>query len=190
MALGPAFLGLRAELIRLGELLRAVRREARSKCPDREHCVPTRIYDSGPELRGLLRAAGAAAGLAVTAVEVGGAGAVPRAMLTRCDRAIGKLRRRFRECVPGAARTADLEDLPRQAGLTNRQRRRWQKWVDRVRPAVRVARRQFAVVRSAVASCWRELATAPPAAGITITNVAVGNQAVPPRHPPAQGSGS
>jgi hypothetical protein len=180
MAVDAAFLELRAELVRLRELLRAVRREARRKCPDRGHCVPTRIYDSGPELSGLLRTALAAVRVGVLAAG-GDGGSVPRAMLTRCDQTMRKFRRAFRAHLAGPDRLDDLKDLTAREDLAASGRELWAAWAARVEEAVRVARRQSGVATRAVGACWRELAAAPPG-GVTITNTntntAVGKQVV------------
>jgi hypothetical protein len=173
MPLDAAFLALRGELVRLRELLRAVRLEVRRGCPDRTHCVPTRLYDAGPELSGLLRKAMAAVQLGRLAEQDGGT--VPRAALTRCEQALRKLRRAFREHLGGKDRRADLASFARRTDLPRRQRDGWIGWAVRVEAAVRAARRQVNAATRAAAACWRELA-ARPAAGITINTVAIGNQ--------------
>ena len=62
MALDAALVELRDQLVRLKELLRAVRGELRKKCPHRAHWVASRIDDTHPVVVGWLRKALGAAG--------------------------------------------------------------------------------------------------------------------------------
>jgi hypothetical protein len=170
MAVDAAFRALRDELARLRELVKALRKEfRRSRCPDRRHAVPTRLYDTGPEIRGLLRNAAAAAKLGLTAAEVDGGGAVTRAALERCEQCLGRVRRHLK------IHASDLRDLKARTDSSSPERVAWARWAaKKMERPLQAALRQVGRASEAASACWRELAACPTAAGITITNVAVG----------------
>ena len=170
MAAENALATLTERLDRLSGLLSALRREARSGCPDAKHQVPARIADVMPILVGRLKQARTAARQAVRFAQ-GGAGGE-----RRLDRLLAEFRR-----VGGLPRLSDFADL-------RRRKRDWRDWAARVAAAQRQAHREASAAAKSVGACWRDLAERS-TVGVTVNNVAVALAAPAPARRAAKAPG-
>ncbi|HVJ83651.1 MAG TPA: hypothetical protein VNC50_21470 [Planctomycetia bacterium] len=178
MAAENALATLTERLDRLSGLLSALRREARSGCPDAKHQVPARIADVMPILVGRLKQARTAARQAVRFAQ-GGAGGV-RLPLAEVERRLDRLLAEFRR-VGGLPRLSDFADL-------RRRKRDWRDWAARVAAAQRQAHREASAAAKSVGACWRDLAERS-TVGVTVNNVAVALAAPAPARRAAKAPG-
>jgi hypothetical protein len=179
MAAENALATLTERLDRLSGLLSALRREARSGCPDAKHQVPARIADVMPILVGRLKQARTSARQAVRFAQDGSAGV--RLPLAEAERRLDRLLVEFRR-VGGLPRLSDFADL-------RRRKRDWRDWAGRVAAAQRQAHREASSAAKCVGACWRDLAERS-AVGVTVNNVAVALAAPAPARRTAKAAGN